>query len=78
MQTHRGGGLCQRTGDVEDQFKGFVLYLVENEEREELSKICNQVVQVAWWCLVACLGQERGCVPGIRREAKCPGKRGGP
>ena len=36
-------------GDVEDQFKGFALYLVENEEREELSKICNRVVQVAWY-----------------------------
>ena len=49
-------GLCQRTGDVEDQFEGFALYLVENEERNELSKICNLVVQAAWWCLIACLG----------------------
>lgn len=77
LQTHRGGGLCQGVGDVEDQFKGLALYSVENEEREELSKICNRVVQVARWRLVACFGQERDC-PESGRAARCPGKRGAP
>lgn len=42
----------------------------ENEEREELSKICNLVVRAAWWCLVACLGQETDGVPGIHEEGQ--------